>query len=131
MGPSESCWSYSLPEGIWKEAPSLPEARSACGFCSHPRLGLVLAGGHGAAGTPLRTVVAMRSQGEDWQHLAPLNLPRIGGALILVDGKLFAVGGCDEVEQYCEAQDQWLMMPDMYLPNASSLNFVLNVPAAA
>lgn len=130
-GPSESCWSYSLLGGIWEAAPSLPEPRSACGFCLHPRLGLVLAGGRGAAGTPLRTVVAMRSQGEGWQHLAPLNLPRIGGALTLVDGKLLAVGGCDEVEQYCEAQGRWLIRPDMNLPNASSLRYALSVPAAA
>jgi len=120
-GFGAECWSFDPLTERWDELPELPSPRAGCGFCEHPRLGLVLAGGCDAWG-PLDSVVALPADTEAWQPVAPLSAPRIYCALAAVCGVLFAVGGsCDgvsmlTVERYLESDDRWEVVPDMGIP---------------
>jgi len=116
--PIDTCWGYEPARGAWKELPPLPAARFNCGFCVHPRLGLVLAGGRGCDRQALTSVLALRSAEEGWGALADLGAPRSGGALALLRGELLLLlGGAGDgargapeaafAERYVQAEDRW------------------------
>merc|ERR1712228_327463 len=81
---------------------------------------LVVAGGWG--GRPRQPLLSVEAfDGSSWRAMPSLNVARVGGALAVVNDRLFAVGGNSEsrnVERFNEREFKWDVVRSMELPRA-------------
>lgn len=110
---STQCWAYDPLRDAWEELPPLPEPRSQAGFCVHPRLGFVLAGGRDTEGEALSSAVALAAGTGGWRRLGDLGGPCATAALAPWQGSLVLLGGTGSALRYVEAEDRWEPHPGL------------------
>eukprot|EP00746_Dinoflagellata_sp_MGD_P066314 gnl/MRDRNA2_/MRDRNA2_274974_c0_seq1.p1 gnl/MRDRNA2_/MRDRNA2_274974_c0~~gnl/MRDRNA2_/MRDRNA2_274974_c0_seq1.p1 ORF type:complete len:529 (-),score=99.03 gnl/MRDRNA2_/MRDRNA2_274974_c0_seq1:4-1392(-) len=126
VGKSEAvrnCFEFELGSNGFRllpESSGMHVARSYAASCMWKEQ-LVVAGGWG--GRPRRALVEVEVLGLSgiWKVMPSLNVARIGGALAVVNGFLFALGGNPKsrsVERFNEQLDCWQIMDCMELPSA-------------
>eukprot|EP00933_Yihiella_yeosuensis_P025572 TRINITY_DN19825_c0_g1_i1.p1 TRINITY_DN19825_c0_g1~~TRINITY_DN19825_c0_g1_i1.p1 ORF type:complete len:222 (+),score=43.24 TRINITY_DN19825_c0_g1_i1:291-956(+) len=134
-GVSDECWCFDPELETWEEIASLPEPRSAACFCVHPTLGLVLAGGRDGDGASMSNVVALSDSSSSWRTLASLQVSRLGGAMALCQGSLYAIAGATDqsdpftktVERYIIEEDRWKTVERLSFPKAFHACFAFGV----
>ena len=129
---------YSPASRTWELCPPMETVRSACGSCEW-RGSLVVCGGRGDQGQPLATVEAF--DGREWRRLPDMVCARLGPAVAVVEGEMYAVGGVShsdvgswgadgggaptgaepftaDVERFNAAAERWEVCTEMRAPVA-------------
>ena len=110
------CSTFDTERQEWKAIAPLKEARrSACGVCKNEEK-IFVAGGRGSSfrDAYLDSCEVYNIATNEWQLIASLTMPRIGGKMVLIDGTIYVLEGSVKfvdgnvpIECYDEERDNW------------------------
>jgi len=129
---SNSIEVYSASTKSWSSAPSMKTARSGHFFAADDLSGLLYAlGGLDSSSEYLSSVEVFNVNTNQWSSLPPMPTPRTGLSAVVLDSKLYAVGGCGgslpssqctplaTVEVYDPATNEWSASSPLQAPRHS------------
>ncbi|XP_072044831.1 kelch-like protein 32 isoform X2 [Amphiura filiformis] len=121
--PCRRVFRYDLKNKVVKELPSLPESRFHHGaIVFNDKLYVI--GGNDWENSAKDTTYVLDPGAESWLTKRPMNIPRVGVGLAVIDGHIYAVGGTNmmarqrSAERYDPVTDQWTSIANMVVPRA-------------
>jgi hypothetical protein len=130
--PTDSVEVYSPSSKSWSVAPSLKIARSGHFFAADDLSGLLyVLGGLDSSSEYLSSVEVFNVKTNQWTSLPPMPTARTGLSAVVLESKLYAVGGCggslpasqctplSTVEVYDPATNEWSTISPLQKPRHS------------